>query len=254
MLVSKNILLTRPLMQNSKLSKVLRTIGHQTLEVPLIEIAPLENQSAFNGLAIKIDQFDDFVFISQHAVQHGVHLLRDNKEFLKPEHRIIAVGQRTAAELSKDFKQVFFPDDGTGGDAVMATEEMSELQGRKILILRGQDGKSWMGDEMQRRGADVNYFDCYTRQKPKYLQADLGRVLRAIEVHLVFLHSAHAAQNLLESGRKLRKDLLLMTAIVGSEAIKGVLVDMGWKGRILTADSPSNDDMLACFSQMEDLA
>lgn len=248
---SKNILLTRPLANNHSLGSVLRKIGHQVLEVPLVEIVPVESVDGDKQLAREVADFDDFVFISQHSVNQGVHIILENLEEIAPEQRVIAVGRRTARELRKYFARVFHPEKGVGGEALMATEEMADLSGRKILIIRGANGKAWLGDEMRARGAQVEYFDCYKRRKPRYLSADLKRVLRTINVDVVFLHSVHAAANMLASAGSDSVKLRLLTAVVGSRDIKRYLTEQGWKGYVVVAPSPSNFDMLERFSQFE---
>src|SRR5205807_638527 len=84
--------------------------------------------------------------------------------------------------------------------------KLVEAAGGRIVILRGEGGRSLLGDTLAARGAQVEYAECYRRVRP---QTDSGPLLTAFAkgaVHAVTVSSAEGLENLLEmlgaAGRK----------------------------------------------------
>ena len=76
--------------------------------------------------------------------------------------------------------------------------ELQRVAGRRIVILRGEGGRSLLGDTLAARGARVAYAECYRRLRP---QTDSGPLLTAFAkgaVHAVTVSSAEGLENLFE--------------------------------------------------------
>jgi uroporphyrinogen-III synthase len=70
------------------------------------------------------------------------------------------------------------------------------VRGRRIAILRGEGGRSLLGDTLRERGADVEYVECYRRVRPRSDAAPLVEAWRGGEVHAVTVSSAQGLANL----------------------------------------------------------
>lgn len=243
----KNILLSRSEDENLELERMLGNLGFQIHSLPLIEILPNRSRSSLKILEPMMPEFDGFIFISVNAAKYGIGLLKKYQSVLKASKQIIAVGPRTAKELSSTFSRVLCPEDGVGAQKLLATKEMLSVEGLKFLIVRGCNGNPWLGKELQNRQALVEHHDCYIRRRPPELKKNIINVFGEKMFDVCLLHSAHAAINLIESAGRLGQKISHSAAIVGSQAIKNVLIDYGWKGDIVVADSPANTDMLKCL-------
>lgn len=243
----KKVLLTRSMDENLELDRMLANVGFQVECLPLIEILPNVSHVRLKALEAMMPDFDGFIFVSVNAAIYGMNLLQQYESVLKKNSRIITVGPRTAKELNTKFSAVLCPESGVGAHSLLATDEMLDVKGLKFLILRGRNGNPWLGKELQNRQAQVEYHDCYARRRPKHLEKELAVLFSDEMFDICFLHSAHAAVNLMESSGRLGQKISNTIGIVGSNAIKDVLIDYGWKGDIVVAHTPANTDMLKCL-------
>lgn len=248
--MNKRILLTRSTAENESVARVLGSLDCETVSLPLIDIANTSDLDALKIIREEIQQFDIFIFVSVHAVRSGIHVLLEKKENLKDTAVFMAVGERTAAELHEFVPSVLFPESGVGGEALMNSEEMSNLTGKRVMIVRGKHGKAWLGKEVERRGGKLDYFDCYRRRQPRFLETSLNKHFSDEMYDVCLLHSSHAASNLIESSGAIRPSVLNSAAVVGSNDIRELLLKFGWSGVIIVANSPSNKDMLIALSAL----
>ena len=121
---------------------------------------------------------------------------------------------------------------------------MQAVSGQRILIVRGVGGLEYLGHELKRRGADIDYLEVYRRVIPDVDPTPLIALLRQNRLNLITATSGEALQNLLimlgEDNRRLVLDLPL---IVISGRIRHLAEDMGFK-RVLVSDSPSDTAIL----------
>jgi len=243
----EKILFTRSKGQNKSLVRVAKQLGFESVEIPLLEMSKISKASVIQLIKEDIGSFDMFIFISPHAVHSGIHILLENEERMKEDAQFVAVGKTTAAELHQYVPSVLFPEEGVGGEALMQTQEMRDIKGKRILIVRGQDGKPWLGKKIIKRGGNVDYFDCYKRNMPRFLSTSLKQNFSEKMFDICFLHSAHAAINLFEASADMCQEILTKKAVVGSRDIERLLLELGWKGEISVAETPINEDMLTAL-------
>jgi uroporphyrinogen-III synthase len=76
--------------------------------------------------------------------------------------------------------------------------EVQDLQGRSVVIFRGQGGREWLRTRLEARGARVEYAECYRRARP---DVDAGRLLARWQsggIEAVSITSAEGLANLFE--------------------------------------------------------
>jgi len=245
--MAEKILFTRSKDQNKSLVRVANKLGYESVEIQLLELVNTSRPRVIQLIKKEIGSFDMFIFISPHAVNSGIQILLENEERMKDDALFVAVGESTAAELYKHVPSVLFPEGGVGGEALMKTQEMQDVKGKRILIVRGQDGKPWLGSEIIKRGGKVDFFDCYKRKMPRFLSVNLKQSFSEKMFDICFLHSAHAAINLFEASAEMCQEVLTKKAVVGSRDIERLLLQLGWKGPINVAKTPTNKDMMAAL-------
>jgi uroporphyrinogen-III synthase len=164
-LSGKRVLITRPAEQAQGLAQLVREAGGEPLCIPAIEIRPLDDPAPFQALARRLEAFDLAIFVSRNAVRSAFALLggRTWPAGLK----LATVGQGSREELEqRGFAQVIAPAAQSDSEALLAMPELAAMQGRRVVIFRGDEGRRLLGDELVRRGATVEYAACYRRVRP----------------------------------------------------------------------------------------
>jgi len=172
-LAGKGILVTRPREQAEPLSGRLQAAGARAISFPAIEIAPPLDQARLDGLIDRLADFDWVVFISPTAVSRFFAAL--NERVLPAALRIAAVGEGSARGLQRrGVGEIVFPEGGADSEALLALPAMQAVQGKKILIVRGEGGRELLAETLRARGARVEYAECYRRLRPR---ADAAPIL-----------------------------------------------------------------------------
>jgi len=164
-LSGKRILITRPAGQAQALAQLVRDAGGEPLCVPAIEIRALQDPAQFHALARRLETFDLAIFVSRNAVRSAFELLGGRTW---PAGLALAtVGQGSREELEqRGFAKVIAPEAQSDSEALLAMPELAAMQGRRVVIFRGDEGRRLLGDELAKRGAAVEYAACYRRVRP----------------------------------------------------------------------------------------
>lgn len=228
---------------------LLKSLDYMPAHIEALTIEPTydaEVISLFNN----IEQFTDVLFVSRNAVEFSVPMIEQQSDILK-SMRVMAVGPETAQQLFKFGIDALVPDSGHGAEALLKVQQLQELSGRKILIIRGKYGLEWPADEMRKRGAEVVSALCYQQVEPKPLAAEISELFLSDDspkVKGIFLHSSISAVNILTHVTKFPDQIKGVKLIVGSEQIAITARKCGWKNEIRVALSPSNKHMMIAFS------
>lgn len=177
-LAGRGVLVTRPRELAQGLAQRVADAGGRAIVFPAIEIEPLPQ-------AGPVGRYDVVVFVSPSAVRHG-------SRWVGAGHQTLAVGAGTAHEIRKYRQDVIFPASGADSERLLDLPELAQLPGQQVLIVRGQGGRSLLGDTLRSRGARVEYAECYRRVRPR---ADAAPLLAAW-VDAVTVNSGEALQNL----------------------------------------------------------
>lgn len=248
------VLLTRSELQNAAMLLKLESLGAECVQIPLIEkrglVGCIPQLNLFLG-SIDLEgsrSIDAIIFISPASVEFGAKaILSHFNEFSTRDcPEIFAVGKGTATQLSNSFPslgEVKFPEEGAGAKALLAMPEFQELDGKKVLIVTGANGKPYLEEQLLNSGATAYRWECYERLKQIGVTDLLAKISPSTQ--FVFLHSAHAAQFFIES--IVSKKFENLSAIVGAKSIKDVLKHAGFNGDVFIAKSPMAKDMLDEF-------
>ncbi len=160
------MLVTRAAHQSAPLCELIRANGGHPIAFPALETsAPKEMEMTRSQLA-RLDQFDIAIFISPNAVSYGLDMLGDKA--LLNGLKIAAVGKSTAGILKQAGLAVeITPADRFDSEALLKTQGLRDVKGCRIIIFRGNGGRSLLGDTLRQRGAEVVYAEVYQRGKPK---------------------------------------------------------------------------------------
>ncbi|MEO0367360.1 MAG: uroporphyrinogen-III synthase [Pseudomonadota bacterium] len=233
------------------MKSILEALDFTPFHLPTIEVEPVRS-SEVTDIFSALDQFTDIVFVSRNAVEIGMHFV--NHHGGMPEScRVMTVGAETAKQLYRHGIDAMFPQHGTGAEALLGVGQLTDLTGQNILLVRGDGGLDWPAQEMQSRGAQVQEVRCYKQKLPENSLALMQKCASdKIGVAGVFVHSANSAVHLIDLAKQKYPELLYAILVAGSQRIATKALELGWRGEIRVADSPSNKHMMICFSQPED--
>jgi uroporphyrinogen-III synthase len=130
-------------------AQALAAAGLEALVAPVLEIRPLSG-SAPEG------PFDIIIFLSEHAVLHGLPRL------CVAGARVLAVGARTAAVLRAAGCDAVQPA-RADSEGLLALPLLRDVAGRRVLLVCGADGRMLLATELAARGAHLSRFVCYRR-------------------------------------------------------------------------------------------
>lgn len=159
-----NILVTRPRGLEALLMKLLTEAGATPHHLPVIDITAPTSDASREVARDHLDEFDIAIFISPTAVQRTLAYMSidDNR------CRLCAIGSRSAAALADAGLHVAIQPDGHDSESLLAQDEMQRehVEGKRIVIFRGEDGRDVLAQELERRGARVHYAAMYNRVRP----------------------------------------------------------------------------------------
>ena len=165
-LAGKRVVITRPSAQAKNLAQLVREAGGEALCVPAIEILPLADPAPFHALADRLAGFDLAIFVSRNAVRSALALLAGRP--WPAALRVATVGQGSREELEQQgFRDVIAPAAQSDSEALLALPELGAMQGKRVVIFRGDGGRRLLGETLAARGASVEYAACYRRVRPE---------------------------------------------------------------------------------------
>lgn len=206
-LAGKGILVTRPREQAAPLLERLQAAGARALLFPSIEIAPPNDPARLHEVIDRLAEFDWAIFISPSAVDMAWSVIESRLGHWPAAVRIAAVGPGTARALRRQgIEQVRLPEQGADSEALLALPEFQQPIDRRVVIFRGEGGREHLAETLRRRGARVEYAECYRRRQPAADPSEILAAWRRGEVAAVSVTSGEGVRNLLallgEAGRE----------------------------------------------------
>ena len=186
-------LILRPEPQASTLAARLREAGHAAIVTPLLQIRPGRQ---LPQLAEALSRHDLLIAVSSHAVEQASAWLTAHG-LAWPQMPTLAVGATTAASWQERGVQPQVPQDARS-EGLLALSALHEVQGKRILILRGDGGREFLAEQLRGRGALVDYCECYRRHWLPLDGAALCTQWRTAGVDSVIIGSGEILRRLLE--------------------------------------------------------
>ena len=193
-LQGRAVLVTRPAHQAEKLARLISEANGVAVRFPALAIDPPSDPTRVKELLLGLQTFHLAVFVSGNAVDHGLALLGST---WPPAVAVAAVGEGSAAALrGHGIATVIAPSGSADSESLLAAPQLQNLQGKRVLILRGEGGRELLAEELRVRGADVTYVECYRRVRP---YADPSAIISRWEqgaLHAVTAMSGETLDNL----------------------------------------------------------
>ena len=196
-LFSKRVLVTRTRTQAGALSELLSQRGAQPLEVPTIEIQPLDDYGPLDDALRRLRGYDWMVFTSVNAVQvvfDRLHALgMDARAFHAT--KVAAIGSATAAALEERGIVADFVPDTFVSEAVVAGLQKLGLDGLRVLLPRADIAPETISQGLAALGTTVEEVTAYRTVTPRDSAPHLEEAL-ACGIDVATFTSSSTVQNL----------------------------------------------------------
>ena len=205
--------ITRPAGQSGALIKQLAAAGVTSLEFPLIDIAPVADDAPLRAALCSLERYALVVFVSPNAVDHAfarrdgiwphalpVGVVGPGSVQALARHGVAAPAHQVISPASgADDEAASFDSEGLFA-AIDASLGAASLDGKRVLIVRGDGGREWLADRLREAGAEVEAVAAYRRIVPEPSIGGWARVheLLAGAPHAWLLTSSEGVRNLHE--------------------------------------------------------
>jgi uroporphyrinogen-III synthase len=254
-LSGRRILVTRPSHQAEQQAALLRAQGAESVLLPLLEIAPLhETDPLFQHskqCVLDLDLYHAVIVVSANAARLGLELIDDYWPQLPLGVHWMAIGASTAARLHDYGIQARHSKEGYDSEALLQAPELQQVEGLRILILRGDSGRETLACELQSRGARVDQATLYRRDCP-VLQPDcVESAIYAAPLSAILITSGESLSNLIALAQQLKgteglAHLQPCPLVVPSQRIATLATAAGFK-QVILASGPDDQSMIGAL-------
>lgn len=197
------VVLTRPQGRNEALSQHLANEGFEPLSMPVLGIEPL---AADLGSLPRPADYNLVIFVSGNAVRAYAQQLTQAGALPAqwPGHTLVGVvGQATADVVAHTglapADQVLCPAllHEQDSEALWQLLQPRLVSGQKALIVRGQDGREWLGQRLEQAGIRVTRHAAYQRCPVEWSVLSVQRLRDGVAAGrdiICLLTSAHGVQ------------------------------------------------------------
>ena len=166
-LFGQTIIVTRSRAQAGEFSAKLRELGACVLEIPVIELAPLEEYSVLDAAIGRLESYDWLIFTSTNAVEYffaRVDACRRDVRAIRG--RVCAIGPATATALrTAGIRPDLVPEEHVS-EGVAAAFAFYGMQGKTVLIPRAAAAREVIPEALTHMGARVEVADAYRNVIP----------------------------------------------------------------------------------------
>jgi uroporphyrinogen-III synthase len=172
------ILVGRARHQAGALSKELRKLGADVLEIPFIEIRPPRSFKPLDAVLTNLTAYDWLILTSVNGVDamwDRLKKLRLTKRSLN-HMRIAAIGPATKKAIEKRGLKVHIVPEEYVAESVVKSLR-NQVKGMKVLLVRAKVARDVIPQELRKAGAEVDVFEAYETVVPTSSRARLRSVL-----------------------------------------------------------------------------
>lgn len=184
------VLITRPEHQSQDLVSEIEAAGGKVFRFPTIDIIGRNIDEIGMDFA-ELVRPDIVVFVSGNAVAYGLAAVKGRHQ------KIAAIGPATRAAIEAVGVSVdIFPEDGFDSEHLLQHDALQSVDGKSIVIVRGQSGRELLAETLRERGAQVDYLYVYDRIQHEPTLADLENLETALSEGRIGLVTAMSVETL----------------------------------------------------------
>lgn len=208
--------------------RALEPLGAEIVELPLLDIVPLQPSQADKEKLLNLDRYDLVFYVSTNAARIGLEAINQWWPQYPAHIRNFAVGPGTAAVLEQQGLRVSYPEQRMTSEAMLALPQLQHINGNKALIVRGVGGREIIAEGLLARGALVDYAELYDRAVPRHDPERLQQLLQHAWPDAVVISSGEALDNLMHLLATLSAKWQQLPLAVSSPRLAEHAVELGF--------------------------
>ena len=164
LLFGKRVLVTRPREQAAELVDRLTALGAESIEAPMIRMAPPDDPDPLLRAAASPEDFDWIIFTSANAVEAFMTALLDGERDIRALKgpRLCTSGTATADKLATyGIKVDLIPREFRADAVVPSLLALGPMAGVRVLLPRADIGREVIGEQLRDAGAVVTEVIAY---------------------------------------------------------------------------------------------
>ncbi len=237
-------LVTRPEAQSRDLALAIKQLNGQAWVMPMLEIISVEESQPMRNNLLALDLFEKVIVTSRHAARLGLNLLENYWPQLPYSLRWYAIGSSTADELKQFDISAAVPERGIDSEALLTLTDFQNIDSQKILILKGEGGRTVLQEQLKNRGALVDSLNVYRRQRPEYENQALSKRLESNRINVILCGSGETVSNLGYYMPEADKAEYLL--IVPSQRVVQQATELGFQ-KVCSAEGAGKQAMLSAL-------
>ena len=199
-LFGRRVLVTRSRTQASVLSRLLAANGAEPVELPTIQIEPLNDYGEMDAALRQVQGYQWLVFTSANGVEAAFDRLRalglDARA--RGSAQVAAIGPATAqALLGRGIAADYVPDTYTS-EAVAEGFRRFPMEGARVLLPRADIGQETLPDGLRALGALVDQVTAYRTVVPLDSASRAKKLLSSSSIGVATFTSSSTVRNLVE--------------------------------------------------------
>jgi len=242
-----NVLITRPDYRGQELVEMLNQHQIFAIHQPLFTIEAGEELPQLPLVMSRLNRGDYVFAVSKQAIDFASATLEQTGFHYRTDLIYFAVGKQSAQYFASRSEQaVHYPIVSENSEGLLLLDEMQDLSGKNLLILRADSGRDLLAETATARGATVQYLECYRR---KYAEDNLSEKLslcKRVGVDTIVVTSGDILKTLYEqTAEDDRAWLVDCYLIVVSVRIAEMAYQLGWQqNRVLLSERADNNSLL----------
>lgn len=221
-----HVLICRPEPFASELQALLKSRRINADIWPALQITPPSDQT-FQHFCEQLAPGDKVIATSQFVVSQSLAQAPDNVLNTLGHCDIFTVGAGTAKAFKKLGLQHIHHPKKADSENLLALPELQKVQGKRVWLLRGQNGRELISEILHQRGAEVRSVCCYER----HYNTDQPTLLAALQqpLALILLTSIDSLRAFwAQVPEKLRSHVVKIPITVMSPRMRGLANELGF--------------------------
>ena len=197
-LFGQRIVITRDHSQAGDLSRRLRMLGAEAIEMPTIAVQPAQDPGPLLAAIERLESYDWLIFTSANGVRFFLDALAASPRDLRAlRARICAIGPSTRRSIEAAHLKVDLMPAEYVAESLVAAFAGEDLSGKRILLPRAAVARDVVPEELTRRGAHVDVVEAYRTVIPDDAATRAQSVFGGHRPHWIVFTSSSTIRNFL---------------------------------------------------------
>ncbi len=242
--------MTRPSGQEGALLASLEKAGYAAYHQPLLELQGSERlPEGQRQHVIDLDLYQHVIFISGNAVRYGMAEIEHYWPQLPVGITWYGVGSSTARLLEQHGLQPVSPASEMTSEGLLSLPQLQSVGDQRVLIVKGEGGRSTLQQALRGRGAHVDRLECYRRCRPRLESGQLAARLAAWRIDVVLISSGEGLENFVALLSTEETTNFRDMCLVVPSARVAQLADAAGFASVVTAANASDTAMLQALEE-----